>query len=147
MQRLEEIRKVMLGEKPAAPIMKLLGINITGVEKGNITLEMEVSERMHNPMGTLHGGVLCDLADVAMGYAFISTLDVNELFTTVEMKTNFLKPVWEGKLRAESKIIKKGRTMGLVECNIYDEQGSLVAYSTSTCTVIKGNKEGKRYQE
>ncbi|WP_249872673.1 PaaI family thioesterase [Oceanobacillus saliphilus] len=50
----------------------------------------------------------------------MSTLAEDEIFTTVEIKINFLKPIWEGKLRAEGNIIKKGRTTGLVECHIYD---------------------------
>ncbi|MFJ8258487.1 PaaI family thioesterase [Peribacillus asahii] len=91
--------------------------------------------------GTLHGGVLSDLA---MGYAFYSTLAGDELFTTVEIKLNFLKPIWEGKLRAESKLIKKGNSTGLVECYVYDKKGSLVAHSTSTCMILKGNADGKR---
>ena len=66
-----------------------------------------------------------------MGYAFYSTLADDELFKTVEIKLNFLKPIWEGKLRAESKLIKKGNSTGLVECHVYDKKGSLVAHSTS----------------
>ncbi|MFJ8247450.1 PaaI family thioesterase [Peribacillus asahii] len=73
-----------------------------------------------------------------MGYAFYSTLVGDELFTTVEIKLNFLKPIWEGKL------IKKGNSTGLVECYVYDKKGSLVAHSTSTCMILKGNADGKR---
>ena len=98
-------------------------------------------------MGTLHGGVLCDLSDLAMGYAFYSTLDDDELFTTVEIKLNFLKPIWKGKLQAKSKLIKKGRSTGLVECHIYDKKGSLVAHSTSTCMILKDDADGKRLQQ
>ena len=97
-------------------------------------------------MGTLHGGILCDLADAAMGYAFASTLAEDELFTTVEIKLNFLKPVFKSKLRAEGKLIKKGATVGLLECHIYDEKESLVAHSTSTCMILKGNSEQKRVE-
>ncbi|MDN7240628.1 PaaI family thioesterase [Planococcus sp. N028] len=57
---------------------------------------------------------------------------------------NFLKPVFKSKLRAEGKIIKKGGTIGLLECHIYDEKESLVAHSTSTCMVLKGNSNQKR---
>lgn len=144
LKRLEELEKIRTGEGPAPPIAQLLGIEIIEVEKGLAILEMEASDKLHNPMGTLHGGVLCDLADLAMGYAFFSTLADEELFTTVEIKLNFLKPIWEGKLRAESKMIKRGNSVGLVECHIYDKKGSLVAHSTSTCMVLKENAEGKR---
>jgi uncharacterized protein (TIGR00369 family) len=63
----------------------------------------------HNPMGTLHGGVYCDLADAAMGYAYASTLAEGETFTTVELKINFFRPVRKGRLTAEARVVKAGR--------------------------------------
>lgn len=146
MSRLDELKQMMIEEVPAPPIAQLLGIEIIEVEEGAAVLEMVATEKMHNPMGTLHGGVLGDLADLAMGYTFYSTLADDELFTTVEMKTNFLKPIWEGRLRAESKVIKKGKSTGLVECDVYDKKGSLVAHVTSTCMILKGSRDGKRLQ-
>lgn len=136
----------MQGEIADAPIAQLLGFKITDVEEGKIVIEFEAGDQHHNPMGTLHGGVLGDLADAAMGYAFASTLADDELFTTVELKLNFLKPVWNSKLRAEGYLIKKGKSLGLLECRIYDEKDSLVAHSTSTCMVIKNNPDSKRIQ-
>ena len=76
----------------------------------------------------------------------MSTLAEDEIYTTVEIKLNFLKPIWEGKLRAEGNIIKKGRTTGLVECHIYDTKGSIVAHSTSTCMILKGSSNGMRHK-
>lgn len=144
MSHLERLQKMMMGELPGAPVAQVLGFEIVEAEEGRVVIELEASERLHNPMGTLHGGILGDIADAAMGYTFVSTLADDELFTTVELKLNFLKPVFESKLRAEAKIIKKGGTIGLLECHIYDEQESLVAHSTSTCMVLKGNANHKR---
>jgi len=59
-------------------------------------------------MGTLHGGILCDIADAAMGMAFASTLAPGESFTTIELKINFFRPVWEARLRAEGKVVPYG---------------------------------------
>jgi uncharacterized protein (TIGR00369 family) len=63
-------------------------------------------------MGTLHGGIICDIADAAMGMAYASLLRADESFTTVELKINFLRPFWSGRLVAKGKVIKKGRTWG-----------------------------------
>ena len=52
-------------------------------------------------METLHAGILCDIADAAMGIAFASTLAQEESFTTVELKINFFRPVWGARLKAE----------------------------------------------
>jgi uncharacterized protein (TIGR00369 family) len=91
-------------------------------------------------MGTLHGGVLCDIADAAMGLAYASALDEDESFTTLELKINFLKPVWTGRLRALGRVVKMGRTVGLVECDVTDESGALVARASSTCLTLRGEQ-------
>ena len=78
-------------------------------------------------MGTLRGGILCDIADAAMGMAYRSTLAEGETFTTIELKINCLRPVWKAKLRAEERMVHAGRTLGLVECNIFDDSERLVA--------------------
>jgi uncharacterized protein (TIGR00369 family) len=100
---------------------------------------MEASPDRHaNPMGTLHGGVLCDIADAAMGMAWASELDEGESFTTLELKINFLKPVWNGRLRAEGRVMKRGKSVGLVECDVRDAKGDLVAHATSTVMTLRG---------
>ncbi|WP_223594780.1 PaaI family thioesterase [Neobacillus bataviensis] len=140
MKHYNQLNKVLTGDAPGAPITQLLGIELVGLEEGKVVMEMETSERLYNPMGTLHGGILCDLSDAAMGYAFASTLADDEAFTTVEIKLNFLKPIWKSKLRAVGQVIKKGNSIGLLECHVYDEKESLVAHSTSTCMILRGDK-------
>jgi uncharacterized protein (TIGR00369 family) len=71
-----------------------------------------------------------------MGMAYASTLAEGESFTTLELKINFLKPVWRAKLQATGRVVKKGQTIGLVECDVVDEQGQLVARVTSTCMTL-----------
>ncbi len=95
-------------------------------------------------MGTLHGGILCDIADAAMGMAFASTLAPEESFTTVELKINFFRPVWRAQLRAEGTVLQRGRTIGYVECTITDEENRLVAKAACTCMVLRGQKAGGR---
>jgi len=95
-------------------------------------------------MGTLHGGILCDIADAAMGMAFASTLGPKESFTTVELKINFFRPVWEANLRAEGKVVRRGRNLGYVECEVTDERGQLVAKAASTCLALRGEEAGGR---
>jgi uncharacterized protein (TIGR00369 family) len=91
-------------------------------------------------MGTLHGGVLCDIADVAMGSAYASTLEEGESFTTLELKINFLRPVRAAHLVAEGSIVQRGRTVGLAECVVTDAQGRIVAKASSTCMTLRGEQ-------
>jgi uncharacterized protein (TIGR00369 family) len=125
-------------EEFPAPIGRLFGLTLTGRGKGRATIEFEADGRFANPMGTLHGGVLCDLADAAMGVAYQSTLAEGESFTTLELKINFLRPVWNAKLKAEARTVRRGKTVGLVECDIIDEKERLVARASSTCMTLRG---------
>src|SRR6476469_2080227 len=118
---LDHARRMQRGEAPPPPIGRLLVFVLTAIEPGRAVFEMEAGERHHNPMGTLHGGVYCDLADAAMGYAYAATLREGESFTTVELKINFLRAVREGKLTAEAKVIKAGSALGYVECDVTDQ--------------------------
>ncbi|MGB7926472.1 MAG: PaaI family thioesterase [Pyrinomonadaceae bacterium] len=137
---LDMIEKVARGELPPPPVARLIGFRLTSIKPGEAVVELETNETHANPMGTLHGGVLCDIADAAMGLAYASTLEEGETFTTLELKINFLKPVWKAKLRAVGRIVKQGRTVGMVECDITDDKESLVARSTSTCMTLRGEQ-------
>ena len=142
---LDVARRMIAGEIPAPPIAHTIGFTMTAIEKGRARFEMDaLPERHANPMGTLHGGVLCDIADGAMGMAFASTLEQGESFTTLELKMNYLKPVWRAHLIAEGRVIKRGRDVGLVECDVTDQDGALVAHATSTCMVLRGDKASGR---
>jgi len=96
---------------PPPPVGRLVGFVMKSVEPGRAVFEMEVDERHHNPMGTLHGGIYCDLADAAMGFAYASTLAEGETFTTIELKINFLRAVRKATLTAEAKVVKAGGTI------------------------------------
>jgi uncharacterized protein (TIGR00369 family) len=118
----------------------LLGFRVSEAAHGHAAVTLPAGPQHANPMGSLHGGVLCDIADAAMGYAFASTLAADEAFTTVELKINFLRPVWKAELKAEAKVVHRGKTIGYVECEVTDEKGRLVAKSASTCIVLRGGK-------
>jgi uncharacterized protein (TIGR00369 family) len=129
---------VIRGEAPPAPVAKLIGFDVVSVEPGESVVEFQATEVHRNPMGTLHGGILCDIADAAMGIAYASKLNEGESFTTLELKINFLKPIWNARLRATGRVVKQGRTVGMVECDVTDEKGSLVARATGTCMTLRG---------
>jgi uncharacterized protein (TIGR00369 family) len=120
-----------------APVGVLVGFEVVEFEPGHAVVELAAGPRHANPMGTVHGGVFCDLGDAAMGYAFATTLGQAESFTTVELDVKYLKPVWEGTITAEADVVKQGSTVGLVECDVTDEEGSLVARLESLCLTLR----------
>jgi len=131
------LQQIVAGEVEGAAVGELIGMRMIAAEKGRVTFELDAGPQHSSPPGTLHGGILCDLADGAMGCACVSLLAEGDSFATVELKINFLKPVWTGLLTAVGEVIKAGRTITLCECRITDEGGSLVAYATSTCMTLR----------
>jgi uncharacterized protein (TIGR00369 family) len=98
---------------------------------------MEVKPEHANPMGTLQGGVICALADAAMGLAYATRLEDGESFTTLELKTNYLRQVTDGTLVATGRVLHGGRTIGLTSCDVVDGKGRRVAHATSTCMTLR----------
>jgi len=136
----QAIQKMISGESPGAPVGRLIGFHVVAAKPGEATVELDAGPQHTNPMGTLHGGVLCDIADAAMGIAYACALGEDESFTTLELKINFLRPVWKGTLRAMGRVVKNGTTIGLVECDVFDDQKRLIARASSTCMTLRGKQ-------
>ncbi len=126
------------------PVARLIGFEAKEIADGRAIVTLAARPQHANPMGTMHGGILCDIADAAMGMAFASTLEPEESFTTIELRINFFRPVWKARLRAEGTVLQRGRVIGYVECVITDEESRLVAKAASTCMVLRGQKAAGR---
>lgn len=116
------------------PIVTLLGVQLVSARDGHAVAELPVRRSLFNAMGTLHGGVFADLADVAIGAAIASAAEPEEHFTTTQLSLSYFAPVREGTVRAEATLVRRGRTSGYAECNLLDAGGLLVAKATSTCS-------------
>ncbi|MBI4354860.1 MAG: PaaI family thioesterase [Candidatus Omnitrophica bacterium] len=119
-----------------SPAARLIGFRVTQAASGRSRGELRLSPRHVGPGGTVHGGILCDLADATMGLAFASTLRGRQAAATVELQIHFLRPVWSGRLIAVARVVHRGRRLGLVDCDLSDEAGRLIAKASSTCMVL-----------
>jgi uncharacterized protein (TIGR00369 family) len=119
------------------PIAELIGFRVEEIGGGRAVALLQSGPQHANPMGTLHGGVLCDLADAAMGMAFVTTLAPDESFTTMGLSISFFRPVWQTLLRAEGRVMNRGKNVGYVECDVTDQDGKQVAKASSTCFVLR----------
>lgn len=141
---IERFTAALQGDGAAAPVGTLIGFRPTSIGVGEAVFELDAGPQHANPMGTLHGGVICDVADAAMGTAYASTLGEDESFTTLELKINFVRPFWTGPLVATARVVKGGRTIGLTECDVTDREGRLIARAMSTCMTLRGDtREGR----
>jgi uncharacterized protein (TIGR00369 family) len=124
------------GEKP--PIATLIGFELIKVELGKAVFQLDAGPQHANPMGTMHGGIFCDVGDAAMGFAMATTLEDDESFTTLDLNAKYFKPIWTARLHAIARVVKRTKSLGLIECDVLDEKETLVAKLFSTCMVLRG---------
>jgi uncharacterized protein (TIGR00369 family) len=137
---LELMRGIASRELPAPPVAQLLGFDIDRVDEGNVVFSMDPIEAHQNPLGSVHGGIITTLLDSAMGCAVHTTLPAGGMYTTLELKVNFLRPAFSGgaRLLAEGTVLNRGSTAVLAEATITDaETGKKIAHATSTCLILQ----------
>ncbi|MBW1999628.1 MAG: PaaI family thioesterase [Deltaproteobacteria bacterium] len=123
--------------KSRQPYWRLLGIDLVDVKKGWAKLKLSFSDKLVHPFGVVHGGAIFSLADSAVAMALLGLIDKTERFTTVETKINYVNPVRNGDISAESRIIHKGNRIVIGEVEVRDEKGLLIAKSIATFMIIR----------
>jgi uncharacterized protein (TIGR00369 family) len=121
-----------------SPYFSLLSMEIKDLKWGTSLLEVELEEKHLQPFGYVHGGVMASVVDAATFWATFPQVENGLGLTTVEIKINYLAPVQKGKLKAEGRCIKMGKTLALGEAFVRDEEGKLIAHGTSTMMVLPG---------
>ena len=154
LSNLEFFRRVAeAGEVPAQgsrfiyppTIAKTLGFRLIEVGPGTATMELMADTEIHaNPMGTIHGGVLCDIADAAIGTAHATSLKEDESFTSIDLQINFFRPIWNGQIRAVATPANVGRQISRYVCDILRGDDKLVAQVSSTVMTLRGDQASGR---
>src|SRR5438132_13961299 len=136
---LELLKDVFEGKLPPPPITQALGFTGVHVEEGRAIFEGEADESLYNPIGVVHGGFAMTLLDSAMGCAVHSTLAAGERYTTLEVKTNFVRPITvdTGRVRCEGVVVYRGSTIATAEGKLFAvTTGKLLAHATTTCLIV-----------
>jgi uncharacterized protein (TIGR00369 family) len=136
----ERLLAIQRGELAPPPAAVLLGMEIEDVQRGRTVFSLLADELHENPMGTMHGGVIAALVDTAMGCAVSSSLPPDRGFTTLELKTNYLRPITQatGRILAVGWVVHAGSRVALTEARVTDSEGTLYAHATSTCLIVGG---------
>ena len=123
-------------------VAQTVGFEVVSVERGTAVYRLDVLPEKHaNPMGTVHGGILVVVADSAMGMACLSLLEQGESFTTIELKTNYFRPLVAGQIEARAKVVNAGRSLVYLECDVVTvPTEKLIAKAVSTCLVLRGDQ-------
>jgi uncharacterized protein (TIGR00369 family) len=138
----ERLAAMQRGELAPPPAAALLGMQLDDVEPGRAVFSMVSDEVHENPMGTMHGGIVATLVDTAMGCALSSQLPASDAFTTLELKTNFVRAITPstGRIYAEGTVVHSGGRVATTEARVHDAHGTLYAHATSTCLILRGTR-------
>lgn len=140
---LARLRAIVRGEADPPPAAAVLGLRLAEVERGRAVFTLAADEMHENMAGTMHGGVVAALVDSAMGCAVASMLDAGAGYTTLELKTNYVRPIvrTSGVVHAEGHVVHLGRSTATTEARVVDAAGTLYAHATSTVLVLRGRGE------
>ncbi len=132
------LKAIIDGTVPNPPISELVGFHLAEVENGRAVFESAPDFRHYNPIGTVHAGFTATLLDSALGCAIFSTLAKGDTWTTLELKLNLVRPLTKdtGPVRAEGRILHRGRTVATSEGDLKDRAGKLYAHATTTCMIF-----------
>lgn len=134
MNKIVEFFKAQVGKEISespSPVGRWLKGTLIEVEEGKLTADITVREEMTNPIGTLHGGMIAAIADEMIG-ATIATLDLPNVYVSVNLNTDFLHPAKLGEVvRAKAEVVRKGKNIIHTECTIFNSKNKLVAKSSS----------------
>jgi uncharacterized protein (TIGR00369 family) len=135
---LQFLTDMVEGRMPQAPMCATLGFHLAEAADGYARFDGEPEFRHYNPIGTVHGGFAATLLDSALGCAVFATMAKGEAWTTLELKLNLVRPINKdtGTVRAEGRIIHRGRTVATAEGTVKDRAGKLYAHATTTCMVF-----------
>jgi uncharacterized protein (TIGR00369 family) len=127
---------VMEGRLPAPPMAQLLGFEIAEIGDGVAVFRVTPDESTYNPIGMVHGGLLCTLLDSAAGCALHTQLEAGVGYSSIEIKVNFLKAVHAGAgvIEARGRVVRAGRRVGFAEAEAY--AGDTLVGSASTSLLI-----------
>jgi uncharacterized protein (TIGR00369 family) len=132
------LRAMVNGDLPQPPIAGLMDFAITEVEPGRVVFTCAPDESAYNPIGAIHGGLICTLLDSVTGCAVHSALPQGKGYTSVEIKVNYLKAVrlCSGLLTATGTLVKAGSRVGFAEGVVTDASGAVVATASSTLLIF-----------
>jgi len=139
MSGLEFVQGLVEGSLPLNMIAQTLGYDVTEVENGRVVVTVQPSNARLNPYGTVHGGLTATLLDSCMGLAVQSTLEKGFAQTTVEFKIALMRPITPetGLIKAEGRVLNRGRRIGTAEGRLTDGNGRLLAHGTATCLIFE----------
>lgn len=134
---LQEIITQGLTEVPvsATPLSRLLDYVILSAEKGRVEMKLTLTEQFTQGNGVIQGGAATMALDTGLAYAGLSALEAGQTVITVNMQTQFYRPIYPGRQRVRAWIDKPGRKLLFCIAELVDEKGRVLARAESPLLV------------
>jgi uncharacterized protein (TIGR00369 family) len=133
----EFLQAMIDGRVPPPPFAQLTGAELVSVDDGAVVFRCAPDESTYNPLGLVHGGVVCTLLDSAAGCAVHSQLPAGVGFSTIEIKVSFLAPANGVALEIEGRSLRVGRQVAFAEAHARDAGGKLVGHATTSIALAR----------
>lgn len=135
---LEQLERIVDGRFPAPPMAAHLDFQLVEVKTGSVRFQGTPHPEFYNPLGTIHGGWAATILDSALACSVHSTLQPGEAYTTLEIKVNLVRPIFDttGLMSSDGTIIYRGRRTATAEARLTDQDGRLYAHGTTTCLIF-----------
>ena len=139
---LEYMRQLLTGEREPSGMARLMNMRLVEVSEGRAVFAVEPDERHYNGLGIAHGGLAATLLDSALGCAINTVMPAGRVFTTLEMKINYVRPMRRetGEVRCEAEVLHAGSRVATAEGRILDAAGKLYAHGTATCMLFRSRQ-------
>ena len=135
----ELLQAIADGELPPPPMAELTGARMVSVADGEVVFRCTPDESTYNPVGMVHGGLLCTLLDSAAGCAVHSLLPAGVGMSSIEIKVSFLSAVRadSGELEITGRALRVGRQIAFAEAHARAADGKLVGHATSSIALLR----------
>ena len=141
--RAQQLRDIAAGKRAPIPYDGHMGFRLVSWSADGAVVEVDGGPHLANPTGVLHGGVLMGLADSAMGLTVTGLLGDGEVGTNTDLQMRFLRPTTSGRLTATARLVRRGRRTLVLEADVADDAGKLVARASSTFLVLEAAEFAK----
>jgi uncharacterized protein (TIGR00369 family) len=131
---LEYLQGIIDGRFPPPPFASLTGLTLASVADGEAVFRAQPDESFLNPLGLVHGALLCTLLDSAMGVAVQTRVPAGVGYATIELKVSYLRPLrGDGRVvEATGRVLQLGPRVAFAEASVQDDRGNLVGHATSS---------------
>lgn len=135
---IDHLQALIDGRCAPPPIGQTMDFLLVEVEPGKAVFQGEPLARHYNPIGSVHGGWYATLLDSAVGCAVHTQTPAGKAYTTLELKINMIRPLFDGmgRVRAVGQCIHVGRQTATAEAKLIGPDGKLYAHATTTCLIF-----------